>query len=324
MARLLQMSPIHQGTEIICARSEALGLAEKANATRPVPTEDVRAVRRNVLDQLESVRSRFWTMPIDELNNQLQALDSRGFVDLEAAIARLRVVAAHRDRFPAFSQRPGFDGDFFSALKEVLVRSSRDTAVLREQILSIFRNRLRRKRSRLMVALLKTEMPAIYELEADWFDILYQQKAPPRVTLVTSSNARTGTQTAGSKSDAGSYKWFIWLAIVATSCLLRSVSHDTGSSRTSDRPANSPYIPVVQNYDFKPLPPSIPRNGEVESPNVGEPKGRPFFEGDNHVWEPYSTPYSPESPQRPNSPQSFGGHDPFGPANIFNPSGPGS
>src|SRR4029079_18226357 len=78
-------------------------------------------------------------------------------------------------------QMTGFDGHFFSALKEVLVQSPRETAVLREQVLSTFRNRARRKSGRKMVELLQNEMPAVCQLESDWFETLRRQK-PPRLT----------------------------------------------------------------------------------------------------------------------------------------------
>lgn len=308
LVRLLQMNPIHQGTEIIDARREALGLAKEVDATRSPPAEEVRALRRKALDQLKALRSRFWAMPLDELNKQLNALDNQGFVDLEASIARVRVVAAYRDQFPTLSEKPGFDGDFFSVLKDVLIRSPRDTAVIREQILSSFRNRSRRKRGRRMVALLKTEMPAIYELEADWFETLYRQKAQPRVTLVTSNSSRTGTGAAGSKSNAGSYGWVIWLSIVAISGLIRSASNDRHSTY------QPPRIPSVPNYQFKPIPRIVPREGV--STNVEESKGDiQLFRGKDGR-ELYSRPRYLQLREGSKAPDSFGKQEPFVPPTV--------
>jgi hypothetical protein len=312
MVRLLRMNPIHQGTEIIDARREALGLAKEAKATRSTPAEDVRALRRKVLDQLESLRSQFWAMPIDDLNKQLNALDNQGFVDLEASIARLRIVAAYRDQFPLLGGKPGFDSDFFFVLKKVLIRSPRDTAEVREQILSSFRNRSRRKRGRRMVALLKTEMPAIYELEADWFDTLYRQKAEPPVTFVTSSNARAGTRTASSKSDAGSYWWVIWIAVGVSSSLFRSMSNDTHNSYSP----NPSRIPNAPNYLFQPR---VIRPESV-SPKVDEPKATPLFGSDQSVWDPYSSPL--QIREQSTSPNSFGDQDPMDSSKILELLGP--
>jgi hypothetical protein len=304
VVRLLQMNPIHQGMEIIDARREALGLAEQAKPTQSPRAEDVRALRRKVVDQLKSIRSQFWAMPIDQLNKQLNALDNQGFVDLEASIARVRVVATYRDRFPALSEKPGFDGDLFSVLKDVLVRSPRDTAVIREQVLSSFRSRARRKRGRRMVALLKTKMPAIYELEADWFDTLYRQKAQPRVTLLTSKSARTGTRPVGSKSNVGSYGWMIWIAIVAISGLIRSASNDRQSTRSY-----TPSMPDVSNYQFKPIPQIVP--GEGMSPKFENSKGEILLGRAKDGSEIYSTPHGLLLVPGSKSPDSFGSQEPF-------------
>jgi len=224
MVRLLQMNPIQEGDEIISARSKALGLAKRGeSAAAAAAAEAPQVDRRKVLEALEAVRSQFWTMPIDELNRQLAALDSQGFSDLEAAIGRLRVVAAHRALFPALAGKPGFDGEFFSALKEVLIRSPRDTAVLREKVLSSFRNRARRKGGRKMVALLKAEVPAIYELEADWFDTLYRQKAH----LVGSSRG------SGLSVSATGFAKFWWVILFGMAAVRGCVTMSDADSRNS-------------------------------------------------------------------------------------------
>jgi hypothetical protein len=316
MVRLLRMNPVHQGAEIIDARREALDLATEAKATRSPPAEEVRALRRKVLDQLVSLRSRFWAMPIDDLNKQLGALDNQGFVDLEVSIARLRIVAAYRDQFPALSQTPGFDGDFFSVLKDVLIRSPRDTAVIREQLLSSFLNRSRRKRGRRMVALLKTEMPAIYELESDWFDTLYRQKGEPRVPLKTGNNARAGTGAGGSKSDAGSYWWVIWIAVGVCSSLSRSFVND--KHNTYDyRPSKTPSI---QDFQVKPIE-VTPREGV--RPNVEESKAEIFLGRDKDGSELYSTPRYLQLRPGSKAPDSFDDQDPLAPLQVPGLDGPG-
>lgn len=210
MTRLLQMNPVDQGDEIICARSTALGLANKADAARIEAAAEPRVERRKLIEQLDAIRRDFWTMPIATLRSQLSALNGQGFADLEVAVARLRVVAAHRSEFPKLAGQRYFDGEFFSSFKEVLTKSSRDTAVLKEQVLSSFRNRSRRKSGRRMVQLLKKELPAIYQLEADWMNALYRQKAKAPELFVT----RKDRAAADVGSSSGSNRWLIWIIIM--------------------------------------------------------------------------------------------------------------
>jgi hypothetical protein len=309
MARLLQMNPIHQGEEIIRARIEALGLAKKAEGARPAPVEEQRVDRRKMLDALESVRSQFWTLPIDVLNAQLNALDGQGFVDLEAAIKRLRVVAAHRTRFPALAEKPGFDGDLFSSLKEVLIRSPRDTAVVREQVLSTFRNRSRRKQGRQMVALLKSEMPAVYDLEADWFNTLYRQKAQFSKVYLTS--ARPAFAVTGSESNLRKYRWVIWITLIIVGRFLLSLS-DSGNSR-------SPSVPNIRFPDASRYSPS---DLQREFQKAMRSRASSSFNEDKQVWQPYQSPYSPDSREQPDSRPSIGGEDSFPRPLYLNPNGP--
>jgi len=303
MARLLQMNPIHQGEEIIRARIEALGLAKKAEGARPAPVEEQRVDRRKMLDALESVRSQFWTLPIDALNAQLNALNGQGFVDLEAAINRLRVVAAHRTRFPALAEKPGFDGELFSSLKEVLIRSPRDTAVVREQVLSTFRNRSRRKQGRQMVALLKIEMPAVYDLEADWFNALYRQKAQFSKVFLTS--ARPAFAGVSSESNLRKYRWVIWITLIIVGRFLLSLS-DSGNSRSPSAP--NIRLPDANQYS--------PSDLQREFQNRMRTRDSSFFNEDKQVWQPYESPYSSDAGDPTNSQPSDDSDDSF-PSPIF-------
>ena len=303
MARLLQMNPIHEGGEIICARNELLALAANKNGAmktdtkRAVPAEDQRADRRKLLDQLESVRGQFWTVPIEELNNQLDALHSGGFVDLEAAVARLRIVAENRPRFPALAGKPGFDNIFFASFKEVLARSARDTVVLREQILGTLRVRSRRNAVRRMVQLLKTEMPGIYELESDWLDTLQRQKSPPATIRLTSNADRAQS---GSEVSRGSW-WVILVAVSIIVCL--ALVLDNGKGPTSRSPSNS-------NYQYVPPPKYVPNeNREFGIQPPQQPRRGPSF--DEKVWEPMLPPSSSKPREESNSQFGFGSVTPF-------------
>jgi hypothetical protein len=207
LARLLQMNPVQQADEIIRARNRALR-RDVGPAAASGDAAQVRDRRRKLLEQIEEIRSAFWTMPPAELAAALNRVDVSTAPDVEAAVARLRVVAQERAKLPALSEMAGFDGDFFSKLKHVLIDSPRDVSVLKEQILSSFRNGKHRRRLRQMVRLLEQEVPAIYALEADWFRALYRQRVLARSIFISNS-----TRSNSSANESSGSKWWIWIAV---------------------------------------------------------------------------------------------------------------
>jgi len=177
LSRLLQMNPVSQGEEIIALRTKAFHRqAKKSSPTIAMP-EAVFDKRRLLLEKLEAVRTNFWQLPLPLLQHELSQLDATEFPDVHATVKRLHTVANHREGFPVLAQMRGFDGDLFSAIKKVLVAPARETAILREQVLSSFQKRARNKKGRRMVRLLEKEMPEVYRLETGWFDTLRRQKA---------------------------------------------------------------------------------------------------------------------------------------------------
>lgn len=309
LTRLLQMNPVQAGDAIIAARSEALGLAKNVKAAELPHAEAQRADRRALLDQLETLRTQFWTMPIDVLQQQVAGLDGAGFADVEAAIARLRVVADHRPRFVSLVQKEGFDGELFSSLKEVLTRSLRDTAVVRERVLSTFRDRKKRKRGRKMIALLKAEMPAIYELEGDWFNTLERQKA---MSLTIKLTTRSGSNAVGTGSAASARSY--WWAGLVVMAILRAIfsysdasrSNHTSAPRIPTRSYGVPQSVPAPQYDYNQRNPSGAPSAPFGSSSLFRPGGArsqmdqstedSTFGGDKNVWRPYQSPNEPPDP----------------------------
>ena len=215
MVRLLQMNPIQEGDEIVEARSKALGLGEEAEAANTPGRQRAKVERRKLLAQLDAIRAEFWTMPIDALQAKLATLN--------AGLRRLgggRRAAAGRGSASqpvseAARRSAVSTATSFRALKEVLIRSPRDTAVLTRTSPIDVPQSARRKSGRQMVELLKNEMPAIYELEADWFETLRRQKP----AIFTSNVKRVRPATIGSGAGAGRYWWGI--SIVAITLILR-------------------------------------------------------------------------------------------------------
>ena len=139
--------------------------------------QQARDYRVEALEKLSSVRTGVWTLPLAELNAQLDTIENLAFDDLKRAARRLRVVARHRESFLALVGSPPVETEFVDSLKEVLVRSPRDTVMVREHVLDTFGIRARRKACQRIVRTLKVQLPSVYELESDWFDSLCRRKA---------------------------------------------------------------------------------------------------------------------------------------------------
>jgi len=188
LSRLLQMNPVSQGEEIIALRTKAFHRQARKSSPSIARPEAVFDKRRVLLEKLEAVRTNFWQLPLPLLQQELSQLDATEFPDVHATVKRLHTVANHREGFPVLAQMRGFDGDLFGAIKKVLVAPARETAILREQVLSSFQKRARNKKGRRMVRLLEKEMPEVYRLETDWFNALKRQKVKdflslPRISL---------------------------------------------------------------------------------------------------------------------------------------------
>jgi hypothetical protein len=305
LIRLVQMNPAVDGEGIIRARSTALGLVQTDAALPQQNGSDYKERRRKLLEDLEAIRTGFWTLPLDELQSKLSQLDAHEFADLEPAIAQLKVVAAHRGRFPKLSEHKDFDEQFFSLLKNVLVRSPRETAVLREQVLSMFRDRHGRKKGRRMIALLKKEMRPLYELEADWFESLQRQK-----THDPAKHIVVGGRRVASASTSGNFR-YVWLLGFVIMAVVRALTSYSDNDHSTHRPYSIPnYQPSYQLRDIpqSALPPVS--SGEARAPR--ESLSKPFvFTPDKDVWKPFPNDASPSTSEHQSQYPSIGAENPF-------------
>lgn len=225
LLRQLSRNPIHESAEIIAMRAQAFEL--KATAPPAVPSASPAGQRQQVKAQLDNIRNQCFSAPIDPLINQLGQLPLADYPDLAALGKRLQVILESRSKLPALSANKRFDGDFFRCLKKVLVSPSRDVSVLREQVLSSFRQRKIRLRGQAMVRLIRDELPELYAMEADWLGSLLKYRLGNYSAVIT----------AGSGNNSDSVAIAGWLAVVITAGLIGAIvaSRDDGKSPRSGR-----------------------------------------------------------------------------------------
>jgi hypothetical protein len=280
VARLLRMNPIHQGDSIIRARNELLRLetGESGAADAIVLRQRVRDYRVEALEKLKAIREVFWRLTSTELDAQIEAIENLPFDDMKRAARRLRTVARHRETFVALMGSPSDQTEsvtefvFVDSLKEVLVRSPRDTVMQREHVLDTFGIRARRKACQRKLRTLKVQLPAIYELEANWFDSLCRRKAG-------ASRWKSSGGREQSNKKAGYVVVCIFLGMVAGAFV---VHNDAVEKKEK---ANKPYVfnqyqPSYQSEQLIERPQSDAKNVSHDPPPFSNKK----------VWQPYQMP----------------------------------
>jgi hypothetical protein len=310
MVRVLQMNPVQQCDQIVDARSAIVGQGKKPGHAKSQEAGEAKFERRNLLAELDSLRAGFWSLPPEVLETKLTQLSGRGYADLDAAVARLRVVATHRDEFPKLADKLGFDRYIVDSLKEILTKSPRDVALLKEHELAEFHTRSQRKRGRKIVKLIKRELPAIYELEADWFDAIYKQKATGMLRVSANGSL------VGSGTNGRAYWWVIFIAVSALGRVLLMLPGGSDSRTNSSRiphytyeapPRYTPPSYAPQPYTLTPYTPGpfVPNGRASESQRGRESQGGAMFGNDKDVWKPYETPDDTDSRLRGGTGDSF-------------------
>jgi hypothetical protein len=146
-------------------------------------------------------------------------MDPSSFPDLEAAVGRLAIIAAHRDAMTQLKESSAFDETFGSCFEEILVSSPRDVALLKAEIATSFRDKQVRTRGRRSIRLLRRQFPELFDLESDWLNSLYRQKAFP-----LASQARTTSATTSDGAGTTWYWWLVFIVIYAAFKAMRSLN----------------------------------------------------------------------------------------------------
>jgi hypothetical protein len=203
----LQLDPARQASEIVAARSAALGRTAGSSAPSYADIERSRQQRRQVLESLERVRSELWTMPDHELTAALDGISA----------ARLERIAAERGVLLELKTEMGFNPIVFQSLEQILTHPKRETAAAREQFLNTIALPQYRKKRRIMVERLRQRAPYTYQLESELFDSLQKRNMRRGLPWAIKRPAPT-TDTRGSN-----YSWAYWLVGVAAFQLLRAI-----------------------------------------------------------------------------------------------------
>lgn len=220
----LQLDPTRHSDSILAARTEALGLQEITPATASVDAQENRRLRQQATGALNQIRQSFWRLTQSEAGAELNRIAAFGFKELDAPLARLRVIACHRQSFQDLAAVTKAPPSFVDMLGDVFVLASRDTADLKESIRLAFRRLLWRRAPRRLVVFLKADLPELYELEARWFDSLLKQRSSLFARpLMKNQSAVASHRAATLPQERSTNNWWIWIVIVIAANALRAL-----------------------------------------------------------------------------------------------------
>jgi hypothetical protein len=213
----LQLDPARQASEIVAARSAALGRTAGSSVPSYADIERGRQQRRQVLESLERVRSELWTMPDQELTAALDGISAANYEDLREPVTRLAKIAAERGVLLELKTEMGFTPIVFQSLERILTHPRRETAAAREQFLNTIALPQFRKKRRIMVERVRQKAPYTYQLESELFDSLLKRNMRRGLPWAIKRPAPT------TDARESNYSWAYWLVGVAALQLLRAI-----------------------------------------------------------------------------------------------------
>jgi hypothetical protein len=168
-----------ESAEILRLRSEQRGVqGTKGKPKRRGALALNRAPNRPQLEeQLTGIGSTLFDASAADLDKRLRALDIDAYPDLERRKKRYFTVVAARDDIDAAGEHPKTDEHFFQTVLKLLARSQREGVEVKARLLNQMRGSKRRKDIQRSIRTWKASFPALYALEAPWFEQLMKAKA---------------------------------------------------------------------------------------------------------------------------------------------------
>ena len=186
LQRTLSMNPIWEADHILSLRRKAfripMAVAERKVATNSSDDQSRREAMRRAVDKIQH---EFWTLPLEELQRRIGAIDVKDAPDLSGVLQRLRTTAICRAEFPKLASSPGMHLPLFHAFKTAVVLPPNEAGYVREQFLRSIDDRKELKRIKKSIAVIQRDYSVLFALEKDWFKMIRDLKKPPRERVVT-------------------------------------------------------------------------------------------------------------------------------------------
>jgi hypothetical protein len=178
LRQVLALVPHDEAEAILRLRRDFLEPSDLVVA-HVIDDDDIDA-RSRMLRLLADVRLDFWTMPAEQLQRQLTALQRAGNAETAAAAARLQHVAAERPALLKLRADPHVHPAFIETLTRVFLSPAADANRLREREQRWMRpsTNTNYKRARhtiqATVRVIRASYPGVFALEEAWLSELLE------------------------------------------------------------------------------------------------------------------------------------------------------
>ena len=175
-----QKNPMWESEQLLDLRRKTFRIA-KAVAEPKVTMDPQAGKKRDAMRRaVDKIQHEFWTLPLEELQRKVSAIDIKEAPDVAGVVKRLRTAAMCRSEFPKLASAKGMHLPLFHAFKTAVVLPPSEAGYVREQFLRSIEDRKQLKTIKRSIGIIQKEYPVLYALEKDWFKTIRETKAPPR------------------------------------------------------------------------------------------------------------------------------------------------
>ena len=175
LIRVLQMNPHVEAESILAIRAKMFGLVDSSR--KPKADERLDERRLMLRNQIDELRSQFWTLQVQTLRSRLDALSVQNFPDLRAAVDRLKLISLYRDQFNQLGKHRDRNINLLNTFKRIIMMPPRDAGRIKEKYLRKIAHSSSLGDMKKMVRTMKKQFPDLYNVESDWFKEIERIKA---------------------------------------------------------------------------------------------------------------------------------------------------
>lgn len=175
--RCLQLNPAKQAQEILDLRAAALGLPTRLQEGGADAVKKRQARRQKLQQELDSIRSVFWTAPGAHLQTQLSRLDVGDFPELQKGVQRMLQLVGIREQVNSLLGMPNANSNLVNTFKRVMMLPPIEAGRVKDEFLFALPFHADLVSVKSMVRMLIDRLPQVYQVERAWFDQILAAKA---------------------------------------------------------------------------------------------------------------------------------------------------
>lgn len=174
----LRADALNAPDAVIARRAEALGImatSGSAKLNRRERSPEMAACHQRTID---TVRTQFWTMAIDDLKTSLESIDLSLYPELATVVTRLTRAADARDDFPKASAVLKSNHEFFQYLRASITAAPREYAGMREMVSRKILAGNQHRAVKKSADLIQSRFPRIHAIDPAWFSEIKRTRPP--------------------------------------------------------------------------------------------------------------------------------------------------